>query len=542
MRTYSGAMDRIDTPPSAFLVVRHNGDIRILELPPGAKRTVGSADTDDFRIDALLPSHLTVEYFGERIKADTIGDAYRNGKPFDTSTPLEPGDELAVGDVQLAIGIAGSPAIPGRRTLSHNEFRERLYEEVARAVRAGRPTTLALLQARSGDGRRLSATAIETFRAGDVVGSYAPNLIEVLLPDTHADVARVVLERILARAEASAVIGLAVSPSDADDPEHLLASAHTGLMNAMRSGEPFGRGARAPGSDVIIGSSPAMTETIAEVQALATSDVNVTVVGERSTGRTLLARTLHARSTRAHKSFVIIPCANNQLDDRSLTTHQAEVLAAQLRLAQDGTLLLHELDELDPKSQRIVRDALRTAGSRVRIIATTTRSLPQLVERGAFDAELLEIVARSTVSVPALRNRPEDLIPLVEVFAREAGARLPLRISAGAVARLRSYPWPSNVIELRNAVERAVLLAADGDIMAEHLPHDPLPITATRGGLRDHVDSVERDAIVKALAECNQNQTHAAKRLGLSRRALIYKMEKYALKAPPKTVARIGQS
>jgi two-component system response regulator AtoC len=174
----------------------------------------------------------------------------------------------------------------------------------------------------------------------------------------------------------------------------------------------------------------------------------------------------------------------------------------------------------------------------VRVLATTTRPLSQLVERGAFDAELLKIVSGATVEVPPLRARPEDLLSLVESFAREAGARAPLRISAGAVARLRSYPWPSNVIELRNAIERAVVLAAEGDIMAEHLPHDPLPIAATRGGLRDHVDSVERDAIVKALAECNQNQTHAAKRLGLSRRALIYKMEKYALKAPPKTVVR----
>lgn len=531
-------MERTDTQPSAFLVVRHQGEIRIVELPAGAKRTVGSAPTDDLQIESLRPAHLTLEWMGERIKAEAFGESYRNGKPLDGSTPLEPGDELAAGDVQLAVGIAGSPTTPGRRTLSHNEFRERLYEEVARAVRAGRPTTLALLQARSGDGRKLSATAIETFRAGDVVGSYAPNLVEVLLPDTQAEVARVVLDRILARAEASAVIGLAVSPTDSDGPEHLFACAHAGLMAALRSGDAVGRGARGRGADVIIAQSPAMLEAIAATQALAPGEKNVVFLGERSTGRSLLARTLHAKSPRAHKPFVVISCTNDPTEDRSVVGQGVDTLGVQLRQAHDGTVLLRELDELDPKSQRALREAL--TGTRARILATTARPLGPLVERGAFDGELLALIAKATVEVPPLRARPEDLLALVETFARDAGARIPLRISAGAVARLRSYPWPSNVIELRNAIERAVLLAGEGDILAEHLPHDPLPVAATRGGLRDHVDSVERDAIVKALAECNQNQTHAAKRLGLSRRALIYKMEKYALKPPPRTMARAG--
>ncbi len=114
----------------------------------------------------------------------------------------------------------------------------------------------------------------------------------------------------------------------------------------------------------------------------------------------------------------------------------------------------------------------------------------------------------------------------------DAGAPAPVRMAPGALARLRSHPWPGNVLELRNAMERAVRLAGEGEILAEHLPSDALP-AAGDGRLREHVDSVERDAIVKALADANHNQTHAAKRLGISRRALIYKMEKYGLKAPP---------
>jgi DNA-binding NtrC family response regulator len=168
----------------------------------------------------------------------------------------------------------------------------------------------------------------------------------------------------------------------------------------------------------------------------------------------------------------------------------------------------------------------------VRIVATTHRALAGLVERGAFDSRLYSRLAEHVVDLPPLRSRPEDIIPLAERFAAEHGARQPVRLSPGALARLRSHPWPGNVLELRNAMERAVRLSGGGEILAEHLPTDVLP-AAGDGRLREHVDSVERDAIVKSLADANHNQTHAAKRLGISRRALIYKMEKYGLKAPP---------
>ncbi len=124
-------------------------------------------------------------------------------------------------------------------------------------------------------------------------------------------------------------------------------------------------------------------------------------------------------------------------------------------------------------------------------------------------------------------------LPLATQFAEESGAPTPVNFSPGSIARLRSYPWPGNVLELRNAMERAVRLAREGEILAEHLPSEPMSIASSEGRLREHVDSVERDAIIKALADSNHNQTHSAKRLGISRRALIYKMEKYGLQRPP---------
>jgi DNA-binding NtrC family response regulator len=200
--------------------------------------------------------------------------------------------------------------------------------------------------------------------------------------------------------------------------------------------------------------------------------------------------------------------------------------------ARGGTLLLDEVGDLPLPAQPAVR-ALVEKVKGTRVVATTHRVLAGLVERDAFDRALYERLAAEIVEIPALRNRPEDIVPLARRFAEEAGAAPPVALSPGALARLRSYPWPGNILELRNAMERAVRLANGGDVLAEHLPSEVLPTGPSEGRLREQVDSVERDAIIKALADANHNQTHAARRLGISRRALIYKMEKYGLKPPP---------
>ena len=226
--------------------------------------------------------------------------------------------------------------------------------------------------------------------------------------------------------------------------------------------------------------------------------------------------------------LVVIVCA--RLGERTALELALDVAAN----ARGGTLVLEEIADLSLEAQTAWREVLRALAGQARIVVTTARDLRALADRGAFSTELAVLLhARDPIEIPPLRQRPEDIVPLATRFAEEAGGRLPLDLTAGALARLRSYPWPGNVLELHNAIERAVRLAGGGAILAEHLPGDSLASAQTDGRLREHVDSVERDAIFKALAESNHNQTHAAKRLGLSRRALIYKMEKYGLKSPP---------
>jgi DNA-binding NtrC family response regulator len=162
------------------------------------------------------------------------------------------------------------------------------------------------------------------------------------------------------------------------------------------------------------------------------------------------------------------------------------------------------------------------------VVSTTHRDLDALAKHHAFLEGLQQRLTEVRIGIPALRFRAESIIPLARNFAKEFQPGGPVKLSAGAIERMRSYAWPGNVLELRNAMERAVRLADGGEILAEHLPGNA-PATGD-GRLREHVGSVERDAIVKALADNNYNQTHAAKSLGISRRALIYKMEKYGLK------------
>ncbi len=530
-----GALD-----PRAFVAVRFGEESWVVDLPAHERVVVGREDAAGVRIDAtpLAPRHATLLWDGSRLTLrDEGSDAgtFLNGKRLEGSAELKPGDEIALGPAQLVVGVAMPPAAGGRRALTHHEFRERLWEEMARASRGGRPTALIMVQARSGEGGRIAATALDSFRAGDVVGTYAHDELEFLLPDTPAETARAVLERILAHSGAqNAIAGLAVAPTDGDNPERLLRAARSALLKAVAEKKGLETPPPKPPSfaepEV---HDPATKELLAELDRVAKTPGPVLLTGELSSGKGVFARVLHAKSDRANGPFVVVSCSAASVDPAGLGAGETSITMK----AKGGTLVLDEIADLSLDKQSLLVDLLRAAGESLRIVATTHRALGGLVERGAFSSDLYQLLDGTMVDIPPLRMRPEDILPMAVRFAEENGAHSPVPMSPGALARLRSYPWPGNVLELRNAMERAVRLANGGEILAEHLPAETLPVGG-EGRLREHVDSVERDAIVKALADSNHNQTHAAKRLGISRRALIYKMEKYGLKPPPGTIRR----
>jgi len=526
----------------AFVATNVGGRSWVVDLLPNYELTIGSVQDADIRLDVpeVGHKHATLHWNGETITITEFGaedGVYLNGEIIQGSRNVRPGDEIDVGPATLVVNITVAPINKGRRSLTHQEFAERMNEELSRAGRGGRTTCLVMLKSKSGDGSRLADAALSTFRAGDIVGTYAHDEIEFLLPDTPPKVARAVVERLLETAAAEgAHVGLAVSPVDGDDAEVLVRGARDALASSIRNNVTLSRTGVAELE--LLTEPSAHTETtrllLREITEAAQADEPVLLIGEPNTGKRTYGRLIHERGPRATGPCIVIQCAG-LVDNESLTKafgdEAGNVDDCVAETARGGTLVLDEVGDLPLQGQRRLLKLFAQGSEDYGIVSTTHRDLSALTSVGAFMRDLYEKIGTRKIEVPALRMRQESIVPLAQNFAEQFKPDKPIRLSLGAIEKMRAYAWPGNVLELRNAMERALALADGGEILAEHLPGD---LTDTgEGKLRDHVGSVERDAIIKALADNNYNQTHAARLLGISRRALIYKMEKYGLKPPP---------
>jgi len=327
--------------------------------------------------------------------------------------------------------------------------------------------------------------------------------------------------------------------------------------------------APAPAEDGgVVVASPAMRELHALGRRVAASTVPVLLLGETGVGKEVIAERIHAWSPRAAMPYVKVNCGNltESLVEAELFGHEKGAFtgavaarAGLIEAADGGTLFLDEVGELPPPMQtrllrvledREVRRVGATRGRRVdvRFVAATNRDLEAEVAAGRFRADLFYRLNGFALEIPPLRERVEEVVPLARRFARAARARLGLagepEFTASARDALERNPWRGNIRELRNAMERAVLLADDAPIAAEHLAppararaaaSTPPPPSAPPPSAPPPVaDPDERRRIVEALERCVGNQTRAAKLLGVSRRTLVTKMERYNLPRPRK--------
>lgn len=335
----------------------------------------------------------------------------------------------------------------------------------------------------------------------------------------------------------------------------------------------------------LIGSSPAFLAAIEQVSRLAALDKPVLVVGERGTGKELIAERLHYLSPRWQRSLVKVNCAaiTESLLESELFGHEAGAFTGANRrhqgrfeLAHGGTLFL---DELASTSMRVQEKVLRvieygefervggqqTLKVDVRLVGAANVDLPALAAEGRFREDLLDRLAFDVVTLPPLRERREDIIPLAEHYATKMARELARDYFAGfskpALKALLGYPWPGNVRELKNVVERAVYRSEDPEApidevifdpfaspwrprrrnaaqpdpaKAETGPADPPPtaLPDARTGPVDFVAAVrsfELRLIEQALAACRYNQRRAAAHLGLSYHQLRGHLRKYGL-------------
>ena len=313
----------------------------------------------------------------------------------------------------------------------------------------------------------------------------------------------------------------------------------------------------------IIGQSTALRDVLHSVDRIAATDVRVLLVGESGTGKELIARTIHARSARRDAGFFAINCGalTETLLESELFGHERGAFTGAVttkhgifEVADAGTLLLDEITETSPAFQtkllRVVQQGefLRVGGTRpirvdVRLVASTNRDLRRAVAEGRFREDLYYRLAVVRIELPPLRERTEDIPLLVQHFLAAYTARTKKRVRGvhpHAMELLRRYPWPGNIRELENVVERAIIMAEDGsEIEPEDLPGDlhaapDLTIAAAPEAPLPDIAQTERDLIVRTLRACGGNRALTARTLGIGRRTLYDKLTRLgiALRTP----------
>ncbi|MCA2968169.1 MAG: sigma-54-dependent Fis family transcriptional regulator [Acidobacteriaceae bacterium] len=313
------------------------------------------------------------------------------------------------------------------------------------------------------------------------------------------------------------------------------------------------------GFENIIGRSPNLLYVLDVAGRAAQTDSTVLINGETGTGKELLAKAIHFNSPRRDHPFVAINCGAipRELLESELFGHiKGSFTGAiahkkgRIEMAHGGTLFLDEIGEMPPELQvkllRVIQEreieklgATEPTRVDVRLVAATHRNLAAMIEDGTFREDLYYRLAVIPLELPPLRERPCDIPDLVNFFfdrAKQRVNRPNLVFPPALLPHFQGYRWPGNIRELENILERIAVLARSNNVTLEDLPPKLAAVGTVPGALQldlpttgISLENVEKELILKALEKCDWNQTHAAKYLDISRKTLIYRMEKHGL-------------
>ena len=385
------------------------------------------------------------------------------------------------------------------------------------------------------DGRMPGLTGLETLRR---VRPQFPTL-PVLLVTAYADIRDAVV------AMRDGALNYLAKPIDLDE---LLATVRQATGMPVTEAAPFSVAAKLPPE--VVARSPLTLALFQELALVAPSETRVLITGESGTGKEVVADLLHAWSGRAAGPLVKVNCAAipETLLESELFGHEKGSFTGataqrvgRFEEASAGTIFLDEIAEMSPALQakllRVIQDGRfqrigsnREIHTHARILAASNRNLEDEVKAGRFREDLFYRLNVMELNLPPLRERREDILPLAGLFVGQL-SRNRMRLAEGAAVCLQNYPWPGNVRELRNAIERAVLLSQSEMILPEHLPakvRESVKQAVPAAGLdAQRLDEIERQTILATLAQHQFNRTETAKALGISRRALLYKLQRF---------------
>lgn len=521
---------------------------------------------------------------------------FLNGERLSGERELNEGDEVQVG--ATCFRFSTTNPVDGYRLglRSHGYFESRVQEELDRAHRFKRP--LSLLMLGIGSGSKMTSEIEETIkkrypkiveyirkmiRTMDLLAHYGKYELELLLPETskteaHRLAQQIAKEKVFDK-KLYLSVGLATFPEDGKTGDILMEKSRAALKKARVKDvdrvvqvKDDVRRITVSNQEVII-KSEKMTQLFELAERIAKSMITVLIQGETGVGKEVVAEAIHANSDRAKKTLVCVNCAalTETLLESELFGHEKGAFtgADNMKIglfesAKGGTIFLDEVGEMPAKTQakllRVLQSKkiLRVGSNReididVRVVAATNRKLEDLVAKGTFREDLYYRLNAATVIVPPLRERRDEIPFLAQAFIEQIckeNGFAPRQISPDAMEILMRYHWPGNIRELKNTIERAVVISEGDTIYKEALTSklttdsfeyvEPmLPNTSVSaiasvptavGDMKEVVAAYEKDLISNALKRANWNQTKAADFLGVPRRTLVSKIKKYGIK------------
>jgi len=426
---------------------------------------------------------------------------------------------------------------PGQRSLLNSFLRSQGFDTVTAESGEAALETLRAggISMMISDVRMPGLSGLETLRQARKEHAVLP----VLLVTAYADI------RDAVGAMRDGALNYLAKPIDLDE---LLATVQQ--ATGMARSAPVQFSAEQPLPPHVVARSPLMQAVFHDASLIAGSESRILITGESGVGKEVVADVIHAWSPRAAGPLVKVNCAAipETLLESELFGHEKGAFTGasvkrigRFEVANDGTIFLDEVADMSPPLQakllRVTQEGrFHRVGSNVelrtnaRILAATNRNLEEEVKAGRFREDLFYRLNVVELNIPSLRERPEDILPLANAFIAEfTGGKA--RFATGVADCLARYSWPGNVRELRNAMERAALLSQGELILPEHLPAkvrtgaESAPLAEPQEAER--LAEIERQAIVQALRNHNFNRTETARALGISRRALIYKLQRF---------------
>ena len=530
------------------------------------------------------------------IDLGSTNGTFVNDKRIDDEILVSDGDEIRIGDTCFRFSIH-NPIDGSKLGLNnHGYFETRLLEELDRGSRYKRHVSILMIgprldpleiQEKMDSLSERYPTVVSYFqkitRGMDLLAHYGKYELELLLPETDKEQAVLLAERISEEAtfgkDSPISVGVASFPEDGKTADILIEKARKALRLARnkKSGhvvqitEDARRLMLLDKKEVIVRSEK-MKELFELVERIAKSTITVLIQGETGVGKEVVAEAIHTKSDRKEKPLVCINCAalTETLLESELFGHEKgsftgadQTKIGLFETANGGTVFLDEIGEMPLKTQakllRVLqaKKIMRVGSNKeistdVRVVAATNRKLEEQVESNQFREDLFYRLNAATITIPPLRERKEEIPYLSQTFIKQCCEEngLPKKeLSPDALDVMMKYSWPGNIRELRNTIERSVVISEGETIFKEALTSrltSEYPVDTPMhsdsidemgsddetvvGDMKEIVSSYERTIILNALKKCQWNQTKASELLNVPRRTLVSKIKKYKIK------------